>query len=461
MQAIILFILAVVPGVLLLLFILYMDRREPEPVGYIILAVFLGAVSCIPAGIIELILGLIPVFNIPILGKLLFTFIVIAPVEELAKLGVVMLFIWKSKNFNEENDGIVYVGTSALGFAVFENIFYVLKGGIAIGLARAVTSVPLHCFTGIIMGYFVGLAKFSGSKDSMKKLIQKGFFIAYIIHAVYDGVIFTVPVLAIFAIPVIIVLLVIFGIKYLKTGRSLSLNRWDGDGNAPASIVINRDKLSRYSKDELEEDSEGRVYLLPKKAVWKFVVSIILLGFSALVWLLFILVYLDSPKKIPELIGISEYKEKIINKLEENAEKKKIVLNSYIIDAPPVIDEYIFNERIIAKLRSEKDKIALKAYYDFNGKYELKKSLDNNDKMNLLYILNGINYNFDYNIKIKKDLTEENKKLLYKILHEAGYIFAFSDVVIASGFFTLLPVIIGVILEISYFRRKKKILLKK
>ena len=55
---------------------------------------------------------------------------------------MVLLFVWGNPNFNEENDGVVYVGASAIGFAVLENIAYVVQNGIGTGVLRAMAPLP-------------------------------------------------------------------------------------------------------------------------------------------------------------------------------------------------------------------------------------------------------------------------------------------------------------------------------
>jgi RsiW-degrading membrane proteinase PrsW (M82 family) len=49
----------------------------------------------------------------------------------------------------------------SMGFATIENIFYVLEGGAQLAIMRAITAVPAHATFAIIMGYFLGLAKFT------------------------------------------------------------------------------------------------------------------------------------------------------------------------------------------------------------------------------------------------------------------------------------------------------------
>lgn len=225
MELIFLFLLSIIPGIFLLFVILYMDRNEREPMHLIIITFFLGVLSTIPALIVQLILSIIPIFSIPgIIGAFFSSFIQVAPIEELAKLSVVLIFIFPNKHFNEENDGIVYVSTSALGFAVFENIFYVFGHGFEVGILRAVTAIPIHCFTGVIMGYFVGLAKFA-PQPRRTTLILKGYFLAYFIHASYNTLCLSGTYLALLIFPVVLGTIV-SGILLLRNGRKLSLQRW-------------------------------------------------------------------------------------------------------------------------------------------------------------------------------------------------------------------------------------------
>jgi protease PrsW len=226
MDALILVIIAILPPLAFLLYIHHLDSIEPEPHGLILKALLLGALAVIPAAIIELLLGMVPILAMEgLAGAAIRSFIVIAPIEEAVKLGVVLLFIWKNANFNEENDGIVYVGAAAIGFSLLENILYVAQSGFATGIMRAVTSIPLHTFTGVIMGYFVGIAKFRPGARAGN--IAAGFVIAYLIHAVYDTFALAGTAIALLIIPLVIAL-IIFGVIYLKKGARLSSGRWNG-----------------------------------------------------------------------------------------------------------------------------------------------------------------------------------------------------------------------------------------
>ena len=73
---------------------------------------------------------------------------------------------WKNPNFNFKYDGIVYAVFVGMGFAIFENIKYVLEYGLLTGILRAMTAIPGHCAFAIIMGTFYGSAKYFQSVKS-------------------------------------------------------------------------------------------------------------------------------------------------------------------------------------------------------------------------------------------------------------------------------------------------------
>jgi len=74
-----------------------------------------------------------------------------------------------------------------MGFAATENIMYVLQGGYQVALLRAFTAVPAHATFAILMGYFMGKAKFSNSKVLLN---FTGLFLAILFHGTYDFFLF-------------------------------------------------------------------------------------------------------------------------------------------------------------------------------------------------------------------------------------------------------------------------------
>jgi protease PrsW len=281
MDALILVIIAIIPPLAFLLYIHHLDSIEPEPHGLILKALVLGGLAVIPAAIIEIALGkALAILPVPAMGELVAaavsSFVVIAPIEEALKLGVVLLFIWKKPDFNEENDGIVYVGAAAIGFSLVENIFYVMQSGLATGIMRAVTSIPLHTFTGVIMGYFVGIAKFS--PDSKNRKILLGFIVAYVIHALYDAFVLSGTGVALLVIPLVIALL-IFGVVYLKKGARLSSRRWNNAApGAPQPEAPPTETAPQPAKPAVTGSG-----------TYKVVISRVIFALSALFWALLII----------------------------------------------------------------------------------------------------------------------------------------------------------------------------
>lgn len=157
----------------------------------------------IPAGIIETILisGLNAVVG-GIINIFVMSFIIIAPTEELLKFLAVKRWIYRSLEFDEVMDGIVYTVAASLGFATVENILYVLQNGITTGIARAFLAIPGHTFFGALMGYYLGRAKFN--KEHEKRMIVKGVFLAVFFHGLYDFLLLTQTLLALLVIALII-----------------------------------------------------------------------------------------------------------------------------------------------------------------------------------------------------------------------------------------------------------------
>lgn len=146
--------LALLPGILIIIFIFRKDKIEREPVSLIVKLALFGALSCIPAIFLELFIGeLGPVYTEGTLAYALYeAFVIAALCEEICKYVFLRLGSWRHKAFDYRFDGIVYGVSVAVGFALLENILYVMEGGFYTAVMRAVLAVPLHAFCGVFMG---------------------------------------------------------------------------------------------------------------------------------------------------------------------------------------------------------------------------------------------------------------------------------------------------------------------
>ena len=88
--------------------------------------------------------------------------------EELFKFLVLRWYVWRKPHFDEPLDGVVYGATASLGFATLENILYVGSHGLEMAVLRALTAVPGHAFTGVVMGAFLGRARFAEAGAALR-----------------------------------------------------------------------------------------------------------------------------------------------------------------------------------------------------------------------------------------------------------------------------------------------------
>lgn len=279
-------IIAVLPGFLIFSWIMYMDRREKEPLGLALKVMLAGALSVIPAALIESFLNSFAILpKETLIGAAQYSFLKIAPVEEFCKLYAAKLIIWRDPHFNEENDGVVYMGASALGFAMLENIFYVVPGGFGLAVTRALTALPLHTFTGVIIGYFIGVARFT-KPEKANRLIFQGFLIAWFTHGLYNTLLLTGTKVVLLAIPLVIAIYIV-GVIYLNKGRLLSLQRW---GRLPRPPCIENDlKTATSDGSACISVDERRL----SKDRWKIIISRTLLGCAIIFWVFLTWAYLE------------------------------------------------------------------------------------------------------------------------------------------------------------------------
>lgn len=182
-------ILALAPVMIIAAYIYFRDKYEREPVRLLVFALLAGAMTVIPILFVESFLSGLGT-GLPHLGSAAWNaFVVAAFSEELFKYLALYLLIWKSPEFNEKFDGIVYATYVSLGFAGVENVLYVLEGGLSAGLSRALTAVPAHAIFGITMGFYFGMAKFY--EKERRSLKQKALFYPILLHGIYDFILFT------------------------------------------------------------------------------------------------------------------------------------------------------------------------------------------------------------------------------------------------------------------------------
>lgn len=185
--------LALIPTVVLLIYIYKKDTREKESKRLLLQCFFYGVLSAAPAVVIELAEDSL-IFSHFTSGTFAYAFIesfvVAAVTEEVFKYIFLSRVTWKSPEYNCRFDGIVYAVFIGLGFAAIENILYLIGGSVFDALLRMLTAIPGHMGYAVFMGYFYSRAK-QGSLYNNKKMVRRNKFLAVlvpvILHGIYDA----------------------------------------------------------------------------------------------------------------------------------------------------------------------------------------------------------------------------------------------------------------------------------
>lgn len=181
----------VIPAVLAMWLVDRLDAKRPEPPRLRRLVAFVGMLSVLPAIFLELLLQAYarPSIGSPLTyeGASFNSFVVAAGVEEACKIMVVYWVVWRHPEFDERMDGIVYAGRAGLGFALVENVIYLLNEGtlggqITVWILRALLAVPGHALWTGMIGYCAARRRF----DRTGLGLVGGYLLAVSFHGLYD-----------------------------------------------------------------------------------------------------------------------------------------------------------------------------------------------------------------------------------------------------------------------------------
>ena len=212
---IILLAAAVLPAAFLLYRVYKMDTIEKEPWSILRKLLLWGALSGIPAALVEsLLTGVVQ--NLLQEGTLLynfvFGFIVAALVEESFKFFFLYKFTFKNPAFNYRFDGVVYAVFVSMGFAILENVLYVFQGGLGVAISRALLALPLHAACGVYMGIAYGQQKVNSlyKPASFGSVARACLPVPILIHGFYDSCAFSAENYPIFLLVFVVFVILVF-----------------------------------------------------------------------------------------------------------------------------------------------------------------------------------------------------------------------------------------------------------
>lgn len=185
MNVISLLALALAPGIAIGIYIYLKDKHEREPLSLLFISFLYGVLSTAVTLAISLPLDFIVTIKendaVHQFGNAFFK---VALIEEFSKFIFIRFILYNNKNFNEPFDGIVYACMVGMGFATLENILYVFQYGAPTGFVRMFTAVPAHATFAVLMGYYLGKAKFTHRKELYYSFVA--LLVATTFHGAYD-----------------------------------------------------------------------------------------------------------------------------------------------------------------------------------------------------------------------------------------------------------------------------------
>jgi protease PrsW len=183
--------IAIAPGIAICLYIFYKDMYNREPAFNLIISFILGCLAILPAIVFERYFSY--VIDGTVTGVAIFSYAIVAFSEEISKFFGLRYYSYRQRSFDEPLDGIVYSIMVSMGFATVENLKYVLKfaeigQGLQVGLQRMFLSVPAHATFAVVMGYYIGKAKFNERKRV--RFMLAGILAAVFFHGTFDFFLF-------------------------------------------------------------------------------------------------------------------------------------------------------------------------------------------------------------------------------------------------------------------------------
>ena len=202
------------------------DRRQPEPVGHLLLAFLLGVGSFYIAGSLYRALGLVGLrfdayglAETNLAGLFVYSIFAIGVIEELAKMIPFLLLVIRLKEFNEPIDGVIYASFIALGFAALENVQYFQAGAQVEAMARGFAGPVIHIVFASIWGYYIGRAHLC--RRSIGPTIVMALAFTAFLHGIYDFVVIAMPPPALPIAALLVVSIWLWRLRLIEDLRAL------------------------------------------------------------------------------------------------------------------------------------------------------------------------------------------------------------------------------------------------
>ncbi|MCM2531813.1 glutamic-type intramembrane protease PrsW [Neobacillus pocheonensis] len=205
----------IAPGLALLSYFYLRDEYDSEPISFVLRTFLYGALLVFPIMFIQHVLMTEDLIK----SELIDAFLSSSLLEEFFKWFILFYVVYQHVEFDEPFDGIVYGAAVSLGFATIENIVYLVANGIEHAMTRALLPVSSHALFGVIMGFYIGKAKFT--EGNKAKWIILSLLLPFLLHGFYDFILLSLEHW-IFIIFLFMIFLWWFGLRKVKMAKVLS-----------------------------------------------------------------------------------------------------------------------------------------------------------------------------------------------------------------------------------------------
>ncbi|WP_397537649.1 glutamic-type intramembrane protease PrsW [Rummeliibacillus pycnus] len=172
---------SIAPALALFSYFYLRNQMATEPRRTLFHTFLYGAILTFPILFLQYVIKEEQVFPNIIVQDVFFSGVV----EEFFKWFILMIAIYHHIEFDDPYDGVLYGVSISLGFATVENILYMLSFGVDTAFMRALMPVSSHALFGVVMGYYLGRAKFSKEDLSIQCRIL-ALFAPLILHIIYN-----------------------------------------------------------------------------------------------------------------------------------------------------------------------------------------------------------------------------------------------------------------------------------
>lgn len=166
MEYVLLALIAFCPALFYMLYIIAFDHRKPEPPKALVISALLGIAAAMPIVLFTDTRLFFIEDGRSIMESLIIGFLKLALPSEVAKWLVLCVFLSLNRFYDEYIDGIVYSVCLSMGYAgilgacfltsYLDDTFATL---LEISAITIFVLIPIYFITGIIMGYYLGLAR--------------------------------------------------------------------------------------------------------------------------------------------------------------------------------------------------------------------------------------------------------------------------------------------------------------